>query len=148
MRTLALLCAFAAIAPMLAGCSGPATSIANPDDHVTIQQGVYGSTTHHDDVGDHPETSLPNFAVLVFDHLPARDAAATAPTFTTEKPLAETKSDASGFYQIALEPKKYVFCSTFGRCVSLEIRAHERKRLDYSFSVGPGWSTGEPLVPK
>ena len=124
------------------GCSsegGP----PNPEALVDIQQGVYGLTTQQDDVGDNPVLAHANFRVLVFDHVPVRDTSLTGTAFTKEAPLTQTVSDGGGFYQLALEPKRYVFCSSFGRCVWLEIRKSERTRLDYQSSVGPGWSKGD-----
>jgi hypothetical protein len=128
----------------LVGCGSSQPALPDAESLVTIQQGVYGITTSQDDVGsDNPVLPMSGFSILVYDHVPSL-------TFDqdyrpVETPLVETRSDEIGFYQLELGAGRYVFCSSFLRCVWLDVPANARVRLDYCFSAGPGWSQGEPV---
>lgn len=128
----------------LMGCGSSQPGLPDAESLVTIQQGVYGKTTSQDDVGsDNPVLPMGGFSILVHDHVPSL-------TFDqdyqpVEAPLVETRSDEVGFYQLELAAGRYVFCSSLLRCVWVDVHVSERVRLDHCFSVGPGWSQGEPV---
>ncbi len=109
------------------------------EDLVTIDQGIYGQITQLDDVGEHRPSYLPGFGVYVY---------AVPPGTELGEPVAGTSSEASrGFYEVALPTGDHLACTSFQRCVVLTLAQGERLRLDYEFSVGPGWSTGAVWPP-
>jgi hypothetical protein len=118
--------------------------LPDADKLVTIQQGVYGITTSQDDVGDHPVLPMGGFSILVYGDLPPVSVD-TGVLPIAPPPLVETRSDPSGFYQLELDARRYVFCTSFLRCIWLEVSPGQRVRLDYEYSVGPGWSPGDPV---
>jgi hypothetical protein len=126
------------------GCGSSQPSLPDADKLVTIQQGVYGITTSQDDVGDNPVVSKPNFSILVYGDVPPLSIGQNGLP-DVPPPLAETHSDESGFYQLELDAGRHVFCTSFLRCVWLDVPVDQRVRLDYEYSVGPGWSQGEPV---
>lgn len=63
-------------------------------------------------------------------------------------PTASTVSESSiGFYEIALSNGDHVACTSYERCVAVTVSEGQRLRLDYEYSVGPGWSSGAPWPP-
>jgi hypothetical protein len=127
------------------GCGSSQPALPDADKLVTIEQGVYGITTSQNDVGsDNPVLPIGGFSILVYDYVPPLSLDPSSPP-VVPPPLAETRSDQSGFYQLALDAGRYVFCTSFLRCVWLDVPANQPTRLDYYFSVGPGWSQGEPV---
>ena len=73
----------------------------------------------------------------------------TVQSFTTEPssnpedglvPEATTVSDAVGFYELTLPAGRHWICTGFRRCTDQRLTTGTR-RLDYSFSLGPGWPT-------
>lgn len=100
----------------------------NPEEAVTISQGVYGMTSYADDVCaprcDHGPMSM----TLTIKSLP-QDA-----------DVASVTSDKDGFYEAALALGEYRICTTFGRCTDFSVGTDELVRRDYEMSVGPGWS--------
>lgn len=130
---------------LVLGCSASSTPLPDPEGFVTIHEGIYGATTQRDDVGASSEQPLGGFRILVFDHVPAPGSSALA-SFTAESPLATVASDDRGLFELALTPKKYVLCSTFGRCVWFDVKAGSPSRIDYQMSVGSGWSRGERVT--
>jgi hypothetical protein len=118
-------------------CGGHAAPTV--EQRVTIQQGIYGQVTSLDDVGRHEPQPLGGFPIYVYD-VPAGTVLGA--------PTASTASETSlGFYEMALPSGDHVVCTSFQRCVVVTIRAGQRLRLDYEFSVGPGWSSGAPWPP-
>lgn len=125
----------------LLGCGGGADRKAGAvadgidgrvEDLVTIRKGLYGQVTSVDDVGEPQPEYLPGFGIDVF---PVPDGTELG------SPIAHAASVSRGFYEIELSPSEYVVCSSFRRCVRLAL-GDELHRLDYEFSVGPGWSAG------
>ncbi|AEI68721.1 putative lipoprotein [Corallococcus macrosporus] len=57
-----------------------------------------------------------------------------------ESDVGSVTSNEEGFYEFALEPGDYRICTTFERCTDFTVGTGEAVRLDYEFSVGPGWS--------
>lgn len=102
------------------------------EDLLTISQGVYGQTTSHDDVGYNPVVVNSHFTVLAYTSQPPQN-------MEDAEPYASDISNERGFYELGLEPGVYWICTTFGRCVELDLGT-ELLRLDYEFGVGPGWS--------
>jgi len=102
------------------------------EDHLTIASGVYGQTTSVDDVGDHSPQYYP-MTLSVFN---SSDHNAV---------LASARSDERGFYQIQLSPGDYAICTSFDRCTSFLVSDGQCIRLDYEFSVGPGWSAARAI---
>jgi hypothetical protein len=121
---------------LVVGCGGrDATLDRHVEDLVSIQHGLYGQVTAVDDVGSPAPTYLPGFGVEAF----------AVPAGTTlGAPEASTTSAARGFYELALPTGDHVVCSSYGRCVVVTLADGELRRLDYEFSVGPGWSAGTP----
>jgi hypothetical protein len=116
------------------GCgSGPSTDLdACRQRAPSIATGIYGCTTSTSDEGDTTTYVLPDFQVQVFTSEPSgmqNDGAV---------PAWSTASDADGFYELSLAPGHYWICSGFRRCTEQKLGAAPR-RLDYSFSLGPGW---------
>ena len=101
------------------------------EDRLTISTGVYGQTTAQDDVGNDPVEYNP------------MTLSVSARGDST--PLAEVTSDDNGFYEIPLSPGNYSICTSFGRCTDFEVGEGQCVRLDYEFSVGPGWATAETI---
>ncbi|AKQ68405.1 hypothetical protein A176_005317 [Myxococcus hansupus] len=54
--------------------------------------------------------------------------------------MGSVTSTREGFYEVALEPGRYRICTTFERCTEFVVEEGQLVRLDYEFSVGPGWS--------
>jgi len=131
---------------MALGCGSGQPELPHADKLVTIQQGVYGITTSQDDVGDNPVLPMGDFAILVYGDAPPLSVGPNGAPIVPP-PLAETRSDESGFYQLELDAGRYVFCTSFLRCVWLDVPAGRPVRLDYEYSVGSGWSQGEPVEP-
>ena len=92
--------------------------------------GIYGCVTSTSEVDD--THVLPDFSVQAFTSQPS------AMPDDGAVPSLSTASDADGYYQLSLLPGHYWICSSFRRCVEKDILAGTR-RLDYSFSLGPGW---------
>ena len=97
--------------------------------------GVYGCATSINDVGrDRKPQVLADFGVQVFAEEPPR----TPNDGLT--PLASTKSNSLGFYELALAPGSYSLCTTDRSCTAIEIRANEPLRKNYLSSFGgAGW---------
>lgn len=108
----------------LAGCAVPAP---------TISTGITGFVTQHNDVGPSSTMALGNFQI---------DAFAVPAVGGLGSPIATTKSDAQGFYELGLSPGPIVVCSSFKRCVRVVVPSTRPLDLHYSFSNGPGWSSG------
>ncbi|MFP2956296.1 hypothetical protein ACLEPN_00300 [Myxococcus sp. 1LA] len=100
----------------------------DPEDAVTISQGVFGMTTYVGDVCSVGCESEPRSMPLLVRARPQ------------DSEVASVKSDGDGFYEVALEPGDYRICTTFERCTDFSVGSSERVRLDYEMSVGPGWS--------
>ena len=112
----------------LASCGAANTGIGRQvETRLTINSGVYGQTTSVDDVGNHSPEPCP-MTLSVFNSQDHNIAFASA------------RSDQAGLYQIQLSPGDYTICTSFGRCTALPVLTGQCTRLDYEFSVGPGWS--------
>jgi hypothetical protein len=111
-------------APDGAACRSRAPSIAD---------GVFGCVTSTGDVGDTSTHALPDFEVQAFAAKPSGDSNDGA------VPEATSTSDADGFYEMRLAAGHHWICTSFRRCTERDLATGTR-RLDYSFSVGPGWS--------
>ena len=99
----------------------------------TVASGVYGCVTRSDDVGDPDTAALPNFHVDVFAMMPP-------PTPGDGLvPLTESTTDEVGFFEVALAPGTYWLCTTFRRCIMIEIPASPPVRRNYDYGFGPGW---------
>ncbi len=105
------------------------------EDLVTITQGIYGQVTSTNDVGDVETRYLPGFEIDVFPVPPIFPA----PDDEHGVPVATTESGARAFYEVALDPGDYVVCTFFGRCIDITVLEGALMRLDYSFSIAPGW---------
>ena len=114
------------------GCgSAPSTELDACRHHEpSIAVGIYGCVTSTSEVDD--THVLPDFSVQAFTSQPS------AMPDDGAVPSLSTASDADGYYQLSLLPGHYWICSSFRRCVEKDILAGTR-RLDYSFSLGPGW---------
>lgn len=114
----------------------------DPDHKVTIVQGIYGMATKHDDVGANPVVAWKDARFIVYANCPAGSG------YDPDNPvIAEVTSDYSGFYQLPLDPGDYVVCTAFQRCTTVTVAPNSRVRLDYEFSVGPGWSNSTVPAP-
>jgi hypothetical protein len=126
------------------GCGSTQPALPDADKLVTIQQGVYGITTSQDDTGsDNPVLPMRGFSILVYEEVPPLVIGQDG-LFVVPPPLAETRSDESGFYQLELDAGRYVICTSFLRCVWLDVPTNQRVRLDYEYSSS--WSQGEPVA--
>lgn len=123
-RRLSLL--LAALPVMAVG--GSACGDSNPLDALSIAQGVYGLTTYADDVCTWECDTGPMSMTFSLRALPG------------ETDVASVRSSREGFYEVALEPGSYRICTTFERCRDFTVEEGQLVRLDYEFSVGPGWS--------
>ena len=101
------------------------------ENRLTISSGVYGQTTAQDDVGVNPV----EYNRMTLSVSSQGDSAH----------LAEVTSDDIGFYEIPLSVGSYAICTSFGRCADFEVVVGQCVRLDYEFSVGPGWETAKPI---
>ncbi len=124
---------------LVISCSSDSSSNEEPmsvdtELSISIAQGVYGLTTSYDDVGDNPIEIYSGFNIDVFYEKPSSDLNEDV------VPLASAESDDNGFYEIALQSGEYCVCTTFRRCLNVSIQENEALRLDYEYSVGPGWS--------
>ncbi len=100
----------------------------DPDEAVTISQGVYGMTSYVNDVCSSECEREPRSMTLLVKSLPQ------------DMDVASVTSNKDGFYEAALVPGDYRICTTFGRCTDFSVGIDELVRLDYEMSVGPGWS--------
>lgn len=100
----------------------------DPEEAVTISQGVYGMTTYVDDVCASRCEREPRSMTLTIKALPQ------------EADVASVTSSKDGFYESALALGDYRICTAFGRCTDFSVGTDEAVRLDYELSVGPGWS--------
>jgi len=119
----------------LATCGEDLPIDRHVEDLVTIAHGIYGQVTTVDDVGEPMPAYLPGFAIGVFA-VPAGSVLGN--------PVATATSGARGFYEIELPAGDQVLCTAFERCVLVTLVAGELSRIDYEFSLGPGWSRGSP----
>jgi hypothetical protein len=126
------------------GCGSSQPTLPDADQLVTIQQGVYGIITSEDDVGDYTVVPLGSFSILVYGDVPPLSIGQNGAPIVPP-PLTETRSDERGFYQLELAAGRYVFCTSFLRCVWLDVPANQPVRLDYVFGLLGGWSQGEPV---
>ena len=112
----------------LTACGEANTSIDRQvESQLTIASGVYGQTTSVDDVG----SNSPQYFPMTLSVFNSEDHNAA---------LANARSDERGFYEIQLSPGEYTICTSFDRCTPLPVSDGQCIRLDYEFSVGPGWS--------
>src|SRR5690242_14916685 len=95
-----------AIGMVALGCS---STMEDPSKLVTIDQGVFGSTTTYDDVGD-GEAEPWEADLSVYDADPGPDAG-SAPAAT----LVGSAHSDEGFFEIRLDPGNYVLCTSFRR---------------------------------
>jgi hypothetical protein len=110
-------------APDPAACQSRTPSIAN---------GVFGCVTSTNDVGDTSTQVTPDFKVQAFATKPSDDPNDGA------VPEATSVSDAEGYYEMPLAAGHHFICTAFRRCTERDLTSGTR-RLDYSFSNGPGW---------
>jgi hypothetical protein len=114
------------------GCGGP-----DPADCASrtpsIASGVYGCITSTNDVGDTNTSVKPNFEVQAFDTHPSEDPNDGL------APEARAVSDAEGFYEMPLAAGHHWICTAFRRCTEKDL-GNGTRRLNYSFSIAPGWS--------
>jgi hypothetical protein len=96
------------------------TSLADPDEEVTIQQGVYGLTISGCDVGN-------------CDDSPYEHAPITITPSNGSAPIS-LESDGAGFFESSLEPGDYELC--VHSCTTITIAEGARVRRD--FVAGPG----------
>ena len=95
--------------------------------------GVFGCVTSTNDVGDTSAHVLADFHVQAFATKPSNDPNDGL------VPEATSVSDVEGFYEMPLPAGHHWICTAFRRCTERELAAGTR-RLDYSFSIAPGWS--------
>jgi hypothetical protein len=102
----------------------------------TVSTGIYGCVTQTNDVGTGGEVDpkvLPGFSVQVFQEQPP-------PTPDDGLlPLAVTKSDGLGFFELRLAPGSYWLCTSFRRCSAVAVVASTPLRANYDFGEGSGW---------
>jgi hypothetical protein len=115
MHRLALLLALSASA----ACA--TTDLIDPDEVVTIQQGLYGLTISGCDTT--------GCTVSAYENAPITVTAAGATS-----PLLTTTSDDEGFFELALPAGSYELC--VHSCIDVTITEGQRVRLD--FESGPG----------
>ncbi|QDE67004.1 hypothetical protein BHS09_08255 [Myxococcus xanthus] len=101
---------------------------SDPEEAVTISQGVYGMTSYVNDVCSSGCERDPRSMTLLVKSLPQ------------DTDVASVTSNEDGFYEVALALGDYRICTTFGRCTDFSVGNNEVVRLDYEMSVGPGWS--------
>jgi hypothetical protein len=104
---------------LLAGASA-CTSVADADEQVTIQQGVYGLTVSGCDVGNCEDSPYQHAPITI---TPSDGAA----------PM-HLESDDGGFFEQPLEPGDYELC--VHSCTTITIVEGSRVRRD--FEAGPG----------
>jgi hypothetical protein len=133
--------AFAYVLLTTAANCGSDPTVADCDAHSpSIATGFAGCVSSEDDVGNPPPppSVKPGFGVDVFVTQPSTDLNDGArPEFTTQ-------TGADGFYEITVTPGHYWVCTTFRRCIEQDVQPMTVRRLDYAFSVGPGWSEPRP----
>lgn len=100
----------------------------DPEEAVTISQGVYGMTSYVNDVCSSGCEREPRSMTLLVKSLPQ------------DTDVASVTSNEDGFFEVALELGDYRICTTFGRCSDFSVGSSEVVRLDYEMSVGQGWS--------
>jgi hypothetical protein len=95
---------------------------------------VYGCVTSSGDIGTAmPPQALPGFTVDAFDSEPP-------PTPDDGlAPAAAVTSDATGYFEIQLAPGMHWLCTTFRRCLSVDLTNVSPEAHNYDFGVGPGW---------
>jgi len=118
----------------IVSCSEKTPDEMEFDELLTISQGVYGQATKLDDVGENDIVSYEGFGIDVFDEPPSTDPDDGMET------LVSTETVDQGFYEIELDTGNYCICTTFRRCVSVNVVENRLLRIDYEFGVGPGWS--------
>jgi len=95
---------------------------------------VYGCATTSDDVGQpEPAKASSSFSLQVFESEPP----ATPDDGLT--PFASTTSDSMGFFELALEPGSHWLCTSFRRCIRIELAAGTPQAHNYDFGPGPGF---------
>ncbi|NVI96906.1 hypothetical protein HV824_02050 [Myxococcus sp. AM009] len=100
----------------------------NPEEAVTISQGVFGMTTYVDDVCSSGCEREPRSMTLLIKSLPQ------------DTDVASVTSNEDGFFEAELALGDYRICTTFERCTDFSVGSNEVVRLDYEMSLGPGWS--------
>ncbi|WIG95626.1 hypothetical protein KGD87_34975 [Myxococcus sp. SDU36] len=100
----------------------------DPEEAVTISQGVYGMTSYVNDVCSSGCEREPRSMTLLVKSLPQ------------DTDVASVTSNEDGFYEVALVLGDYRICTTFGRCTDFSVGSNEVVRLNYEMSVGLGWS--------
>jgi hypothetical protein len=121
----------------LVGCGGGGDKTeacrARTPDHAG---GVHGCVTQSSDVGNPPPPSapLPDFSVEIFKSEPPSTSGDGL------APFAKATSDSDGYYEIELSPGDYWICTSFRRCVELDVPVGRSIAVDYDYGLGPGWS--------
>ena len=125
---------FLALPIMLSACA-----MADIEDLVTIEQGVYGQCSVEDDVGPefYPCDTGKLFAVFL------GQPGARGTSVMLDAAVGRTNSGSDGFYQIALEPGSYGLCHVVDAsedpfviaCIEVEVHESRAARYDYTFGL-------------
>lgn len=95
---------------------------------------MYGCASSSDDVGEpKPAKVASDFRVEVFDAQPppTPDDGLT--------PTAATTSDRMGFFELSLEPGTHWLCTSFRRCIRVELAEGAPQAHNYDFGPGMGF---------
>jgi hypothetical protein len=99
-----------------------------------VTSGVYGCVTSSDDVGEpKPAKAFPEFRLEVFE---AERPPTPGDGLT---PVAATTSDRTGFFELGLEPGAHWLCTSFLRCIRVELAAGSPQPHNYDFGPGQGF---------
>ncbi|MEZ4445109.1 MAG: hypothetical protein R3B72_38910 [Polyangiaceae bacterium] len=127
---------------IVAGC-GSDTDLVCIDDLVTIGQGIYGELLNGCDTADCETSRASGMEVRVYDEDPTPpDPDDATDDGTTLVPLAVTKADGAGFYEVELLPGSYSVCTNV--CTTTTVSPDDApQRLDWASGPGGGrWYVG------
>lgn len=110
------------------------TDLIDPEEVVTIQQGLYGLTISGCDTTGCEDSA--------YDQAPI-----TVTTVGAASPLITTTSDDDGFFELALPPGTYELC--VHSCITIAVASAERVRLDFVSGPGGGiWCDDDGCRPR
>lgn len=118
---------------------------ANPDEVVSISNGIYGQMVSYSDAaGDGASAKrVRDHDVFIYADDAKLSAVAPAPA-----PLRSTKTTKGGFYEVELAPGAYQVCASSkngaalltGACARFEVKAASRVRADYCLCMRSSWN--------
>ena len=124
------------VALAVAVLGGTACREFDPEDALSISQGIYGMTTYVDDVCRGECEVEPISMTLLVQALPG------------ETEVASVQSNRDGFYQLSLEPGQYRICTTFGRCTDFSVSPLGTPPINAASSPAPSVKEVAPQQPR